>query len=119
MSFGGTQSGYATPFESEAGILSQQQSMAPMQILDKYEYDNGLNLPADPPVDEKRAKVTNSFFGWRSKKEGDVESSKSRQRPTRLFAPIYNGIGAGLGICMSLITLGPALLLSLDFRLYG
>lgn len=32
----------------------------------------------------------------------EVEANKPRARPTRLFAPIYNGVGAALGLALTL-----------------
>lgn len=49
---------------------------------------------------EKPGNVKTSWFGWKSEKKGkDIEIDKPAPRPTRLFAPVYNGIGAGLCLC--------------------
>jgi hypothetical protein len=42
----------------------------------------------------------NDFIGW--KPEEDSEAKKAPPRPTRLFAPIYNGLGAALGLALTL-----------------
>jgi len=53
--------------------------------------------------DTKKANTKRSFFGWKTEKKGkDIEADKPAQRPTKLFAPIYNGISAGLCLCTSL-----------------
>jgi len=53
--------------------------------------------------DTKKANTKKSFFGWKTEKKGkDIEADKPAQRPTKLFAPIYNGIGAGVCLCESL-----------------
>jgi hypothetical protein len=50
--------------------------------------------------DTKKANTKRSFFGWKTEKKGkDIEADKPAQRPTKLFAPIYNGISAGLCFC--------------------
>lgn len=59
---------------------------------------------------EKRANVKKSFFGWKTEKNGgDIEADKPATRPTRLFAPVYNGLGAGL--CLYFMGTGIKMLL--------
>ncbi|CAG7848461.1 SubName: Full=Uncharacterized protein {ECO:0000313/EMBL:CCA73139.1} [Serendipita indica DSM 11827] len=54
-------------------------------------------------MDEKRAKTRSSFFGWRTEKDGgEVEADRPAKRPTRLLAPIYNGLGAALALVLTL-----------------
>lgn len=58
----------------------------------------------DEETNEKRANVKKSFFGWKTEKSGkDIEADKPAVRPTRLFAPVYNGAGAGLCLCTSIL----------------
>lgn len=55
--------------------------------------------------DERRKKVRSSFFGWKTEKdagEEDVEGNGPAKRPTKLFAPIYNGLGAALALFLTL-----------------
>ena len=47
-----------------------------------------------------------SWFGWRSTGEKQVKDREleegdgaKEERPIRLFAPVYGGLGAGLSIC--------------------
>lgn len=55
--------------------------------------------------DVKKANTKRSWFGWKSAKAGkDIEADKPAQRPTKLFAPIYNGLSAGLCLCTSLLS---------------
>lgn len=60
-----------------------------------------------PITDEKqKANARSSFFGWRTEKgDGEAEAGKAAVRPTRLFAPIYNGLGAALALALTLDTL--------------
>ncbi|KAG8810361.1 hypothetical protein FRC18_004096, partial [Serendipita sp. 400] len=61
-------------------------------------------------VDEKKEVVKKSWFGWKTERAGqDVEAGKPAKRPTRLLAPIYNGIGAGL--CLYFMGNGVGMLL--------
>jgi hypothetical protein len=71
--------------------------------------DNGggaESKEAEGPVEEKKNKVKRSWLGWKHEKErgGEEESGKqkSAKRPTKLFAPAYNAIGAGLSLCKCL-----------------
>lgn len=58
---------------------------------------------AETSGDEKRKNVRSTLFGWKTEKAGkDVEGSKPARRPTRLFAPVYNGIGAALALALTL-----------------
>ena len=51
----------------------------------------------DEGDEEKRS---STYVGW---KPDDVETGAKRTpRPTRLFAPIYNGLGAALGLALTL-----------------
>ncbi|KAG9044384.1 hypothetical protein FS842_001486 [Serendipita sp. 407] len=61
-------------------------------------FNSEKNL-ANLTEDEKRQNIRSSFLGWKAEKDGDeVESDKPAKRPTRLFAPIYNGLGAALAL---------------------
>lgn len=72
-------------------------------------------LSVAPIVGEKGEPITNekqknnvrsSFFGWKAEKsEDEAEAGKTSVRPTRLFAPIYNGLGAALALALTLDTL--------------
>ncbi|KAG8770838.1 hypothetical protein FRC15_003884, partial [Serendipita sp. 397] len=65
-------------------------------------FNSEKNL-ANLTEDEKRQNIRSSFLGWKAEKDGDeVESDKPAKRPTRLFAPIYNGLGAALALVMTL-----------------
>jgi hypothetical protein len=55
-------------------------------------------------TNEKRQTTRSSFFGWRTQRpspETDAEAATPAARPTRLFAPIYNGIGSGLAFILT------------------
>jgi hypothetical protein len=64
----------------------------------------------DKEDDTKKANTKKSFWGWKTEKKGkDIEADKPAQRPTKLFAPIYNGISAGLCLCTSLAISYPSI----------
>ncbi|KAG8792494.1 hypothetical protein FRC17_008591, partial [Serendipita sp. 399] len=105
------------PFGSEAYIRPDGEK------ADNQQYDaNGKPITGDDSrtgrrdgdapedVDEKRENVKKSWFGWKTEKAGhDIEAGKPARRPTRLLAPIYNGIGAGL--CLYFMGNGVGMLL--------
>jgi hypothetical protein len=92
---------------------SDSASNAPfnMNMNEKNDSNNETNRRTSQKPDarnEKRNTVKSSWFGWKLEKSGkDVEADQPAARPTRLFAPVYNGLGAGLCLCefVSLISL--------------
>lgn len=60
-------------------------------------------VPVEPPKTKTKSK--GSLWGWRirdkaDQAQGDVESASGvSPRPVRLFAPLYDGVGAGLCVC--------------------
>jgi hypothetical protein len=69
-------------------------------------------IPGTPPAETKEKEETmkpeepapkKSFFGWRSAKPrtqtGDPETDMESRRPTKLIAPIYNGLGVAIALC--------------------
>jgi len=98
---GGTSSAAPfTPFESNANV-----PLDPTAATEKTASGTGrddVKESEEEQADEKRANVKKSFFGWKMEKAGrDIEAKKPATRPTRLFAPVYNGLGAGLCLCTS------------------
>lgn len=53
---------------------------------------------------DARPQSTASFFHTKANKEAAADSEKAAKvkRPTRLFAPVYNGLGAALGLALTL-----------------
>ena len=71
-------------------------------------------IPGTPPVEtkEKEGPPTTkpeeqapkrSFFGWKSARPRiqteDPEKEMEKKRPTKLIAPIYNGLGVAVAMC--------------------
>jgi hypothetical protein len=71
-------------------------------------YD-GLTIASQRTVDPITGQPTEKQYAGNEKgtsavweSETDAESKKVAPRPTRLFAPIYNGLGAALGLALTL-----------------
>lgn len=102
---------------SAAGTITPGSSDAHVAMGEKKSMDGRVDVHqtgrrTEPEVqeEEKRANVRKSWFGWRTEKKGhDIEADKPASRPTRLFAPVYNGLGAGL--CLYFMGNGVSMLL--------
>lgn len=85
---------YSNPFDSQAAILPTDPSTisGPPSETKKKE---------DATTPEQAPKK--SFFGWRSAKPQsqarDLEKEVEARRPTKVIAPIYNGLGVALALC--------------------
>jgi len=116
----GDNSGAATPFESTDYKLFIGERVTPTDdALVAAERTNEKRAnkrttrekKRDEDKDRKKANTKKSFFGWKTeKKDKDIEADKPAQRPTKLYAPIIDGLSAGLCLCTSLATSYPALL---------
>lgn len=84
------------PFGSQAAILPTDSSTVPGTPAETKE-----NSEAPSKPEEQTPKK--SLFGWRSAKprteSADAEQDMEKKRPTKLIAPIYNGLGAALALC--------------------
>ena len=85
------------PFASDAAILPTDPSTTPgtPSLLEMKEKEGDPGKPEEPAP-------TRSFFGWKSAKprtQADPEQDMEKKRPTKLIAPIYNGLGAALALC--------------------
>jgi hypothetical protein len=88
------------PFGSQVAIMPMDPSTIP-------------NTPSPEETKEKEEASTKpeeqapqrSFFGWRIAKPRtqaeDLEKEKEVKRPTKVIAPIYNGLGVALALCVS------------------
>ena len=85
---------YSNPFDSQAAILPTDPNTIPGTPETK-ETDEAMK--PEEPTPKK------SFFGWRSAKPRpqaqDPEKGLEGRRPTKVIAPIYNGLGVALAIC--------------------
>lgn len=85
---------YSNPFDSQAAILPTDSNTTPGTPESKENED------ATKPEEHTPKK---SFFGWRSAKPrapaGDPENEMGMRRPTKVIAPIYNGLGVALALC--------------------
>ena len=86
---------FSDPFGSEAAIIPPDPSTASgtPPLMDK---EGNLSKP------EEHAPAK-SLFGWRSAKPrtqaADPEKDMQKNRPTKLIAPIYNGLGVAVALC--------------------
>lgn len=77
---------------------SDAASVAPFNLNEKGDPTGTGQKPEG--ANEKRSNAKSTWFGWKTEKNNkDIEADRSAVRPTRLFAPVYNGIGAGLCLC--------------------
>lgn len=92
----------AASFMTSAAGTTASAPASEAHMVVKEKTDDTRRESKLPESDEKRANVHKSWFGWRTEKMGrDIEADKPATRPTRLFAPVYNGLGAGLCLCES------------------
>lgn len=86
-------SGFITPTDSLGRIVRIQEP----SLQEKEDFSSEKPESSN----KKQGKVRKSFLGWRAAREGgDIEATKiAAYRPTKLFAPLYNGLGAGLSLC--------------------
>lgn len=86
---------YSNPFDSQAAILPTNSNTIPGTPSETKETDEAIK--PEEPTPKK------SFFGWRSAKPRpqarDPEKGTEVRRPTKVIAPIYNGLGVALAIC--------------------
>ena len=86
---------YSNPFDSQAAILPTDPNTIPVSPAETKETDQ-----AEKPEEQVPKK---SFFGWRSAKPlpqaADPEKASEMRRPTKVIAPIYNGLGVALALC--------------------
>jgi len=87
---------YSNPFDSQAAILSTDPNTIPGTPSAETKEKEEATKPEEPAPKK-------SFFGWRSARPrtqaGDPEKETEGIRPTKLIAPIYNGLGVALAIC--------------------
>lgn len=102
-----TGSGIEADTVDEKGLIVVPSDSSPTTEPLGYnkEDPNHTNAPRDN-ANTKPAK--RSWFGWRSTGEKQVKDREleegeghKEERPIRLFAPVYGGLGAGLSICES------------------
>jgi hypothetical protein len=71
----------------------------------KQEKVNPEEEPVDPRIAKAEARKKQGFWSWKlddepkKKRETDVERAAGSKRPTRLYAPVYNGFAVALSIC--------------------
>ena len=86
---------YSSPFDSQAAILPADPNSIPVTPAETKETDEAAKPEEQVPQ--------KSFFGWRSAKPrpqaGDPEKASEMRRPTKVIAPIYNGLGVALALC--------------------
>jgi hypothetical protein len=87
-------------------ILKTGEAVAP-SIRSFSGYD-GLTIASQRTVDpitgqpNEKQYAGNEKGGPAGNPEVDSESKEAAPRPTRLFAPVYNGLGAALGLALTL-----------------
>ena len=89
---------HGDPFASDAAIIPTGPSTIPgsPSFLEMKEKEDDLGKPEEPAP-------TKSFFGWKSAKQrtqADPEKDTEKKRPTKLIAPIYNGLGVAVALCV-------------------
>ena len=89
---------HGDPFASDAAIVPTGPSTIPSSpsFLEMKEKEGDLGKPGGPAP-------TKSFFGWKSAKQrtqADPEKDTEKKRPTKLIAPIYNGLGVAVALCV-------------------
>ncbi len=86
---------YSNPFDSQAAILPTDPNTNPGTPAETKENEETIKPEEQTPK--------KSFFGWRSAKPRpqaqDPEKGTEVRRPTKVLAPIYNGLGVALAIC--------------------
>jgi hypothetical protein len=87
---------YSSPFDSQAAIIPTDPNTIPgTPIGETKEKDEAMKPEEQTP--------RKSFFGWRSAKPrtqaGDPEQEMELKRPTKVIAPIYNGLGVAVALC--------------------
>ena len=101
--FTGGTSHLTLPYDSSANVPLNPGTAESSTSAEKRVSRTGRQDVTEEDTNEKRANVKKSFFGWKTEKSGrDIEADKPATRPTRLFAPVYNGLGAGLCLCASI-----------------
>lgn len=89
-----------------APTIKFQQQEAPPNNQPLAQDDPKLaDSPSAVSENEKRRNRASNIFAWKSEKTMMDEESNdktSKKRPIRLFAPIYNGLGAALGLLLTL-----------------
>jgi hypothetical protein len=80
----------------------------PPSVLSMSGYD-GLTIGSPETVDPITGQTTEKYFAGNERgvpmgynAEKDSEAKEAPPRPTRLFAPVYNGLGAALGLALTL-----------------
>ena len=85
------------PFDSQAAIIPKDPSTIPGTPHAEAQEKEGV--PQKPEEQAPRK----SLFGWKSARPRtqaeDAEKEMERKRPTKLIAPIYNGLGVAVAIC--------------------
>jgi cellulose synthase/poly-beta-1,6-N-acetylglucosamine synthase-like glycosyltransferase len=106
---------HSDPFGSQAAIAPTDRGSIPdtPTPAETKEKEEEPKKPEEQPPKK-------SFFGWRSAKprtqDEDPEKEKEVKRPTKLIAPIYNG----LGVALALFFMGGGLrMLIMEFLLDG
>jgi len=101
---------HSDPFGSQANIMPTDPSTAggTPSLTETKEKEGDPSKPESKPEEQA---PTKSLFGWRSAKPrtqaDDPEKDMGKKRPTKLIAPIYNGLGVAVALCAYRIALGP------------
>jgi len=87
---------FGSPFDSQAAILPTDPNTIPGT-------PTGETKETDDAMKPEEQAPKKSFFGWRSAKPrtaaGDLEKEMEMRRPTKVIAPIYNGLGVAVALC--------------------